>query len=389
MEYTENGCVNKGFDRKLSFPKIKWLTKTRFEKIIKINQNIQIHPCLNEHVERIDKRIFIGKTIPRQPPPFAVNSIAAIANLPGHLTFINSENIGNVLYENGIWKLRITFRGQALDLEEDFVVLNIPDFNSFYWSSNVENSNLDLSDFTFNNKDVPNNALKAAVDQIDSRYAYIGRTIERKSDFDVRFSAKRPKYYSNGWCLIDDEKEGQAFGRIDQAYRLMFAPFKNIEIGHDRFETLCLRASPASLKMLCRSAIRSYVNYSQKNIKKLQNVIPETLVNYLKYSNHLKVGEMLLKDEKLVHDNDEYELVFDRQNGDLVCKRLDDDNNELKILKIIAKNVDLIAVHRFYAVFFNKEKNFCHFQHLIYDIILEYKLFFEWDVMATQLRFLA
>lgn len=107
-----------------------------------------------------------------------------------------------------------------------------------------------------------------------------GRTIEETAD-----SPKRPKYYSNGWYHFD-EPITQVFGKINKSYRLMFAPLKDLEIGFDQYETLCLKASPANLKTLCRSAIRSYANYSQINIKSINNLerqlLPEALINYLK-----------------------------------------------------------------------------------------------------------
>ncbi len=64
----------------------------------------------------------------------------------------------------------------------------------------------------------------------------------------------------------------------------MFGPINRLEVGFDTYETLCLKASPAPLKTLCRGAVRSYVNYSQKNIKSLNqdHLVPDSLIDYLK-----------------------------------------------------------------------------------------------------------
>lgn len=156
--------------------------------------------------------------------------------------------------------------------------------------------------FTVNYKEIPRYALRVCVDKVDNRYSYIGRTfMEEDSTESSEPRPKRPKFMANSWCQIDD-KIPQIFGKVNKNYKLLFAPFKNLELGFDEFETLCLKASPATLSILCRSAIRSYVNYSQKNIKSIntleRKLLPETLVNFLKYPEHLKTGEFMLQDEK-------------------------------------------------------------------------------------------
>ena len=190
---------------------------------------------------------------------------------------------------------------------------------------------------------------------------------------------KRPKFYSNGWCHFD-EKIPRVFGKVNKNYKLLFAPFKNLEIGFDEFETLCLKASPASLSILCRSAIRSYVNYSQKNIKSIntseRKLIPDSLVNFLKYPSHLNVGEYMLQDEKLVQKDDQYELAIDKQSGNLVFRSLTD---QPKKSFVIARNIDNIWLHRFHTIYYNHTNSTTYAAHSLYNKISAYKFFIEWD----------
>ena len=183
-------------------------------------------------------------------------------------------------------------------------MLSIDDPNAFYWCSNKEDNVKNTYSFTVNYKEIPRYALRVCVDKVDNRYSYIGRTFMEEDSKDTSEpKPKRPKFMANSWCQIDD-KIPQIFGKVNKNYKLLFAPFKNLELGFDEFETLCLKASPASLSILCRSAIRSYLNYSQKNIKSIntseRKLLPETLVNFLKYPEHLKTGEFMLQDEKYI-----------------------------------------------------------------------------------------
>ncbi len=164
----------------------------------------------------------------------------------------------------------------------------------------------------------------------------------------------------------------------------MFSPFRGLEVGHDQFETLCLKASPASLQVLCRSAVRANLSYCQKSIKQLTRVIPKSLVDFVKYPSHLRVGEFMLRDEKLVDENDRYELAIDSETGDLVCNSLVADEEGRRM--VVARNVDLIALHRFNAVFFNKTDGRAFTQHSIYENLLGYKFFVEWEVSNTYVR---
>ncbi len=66
----------------------------------------------------------------------------------------------------------------------------------------------------------------------------------------------------------------------------------------------------------------------------------------------------MLENEKLVHEDDEYEFAFDPTTGHFICRSLNNNNtiinNTDSIQTIIARNTDQIWLHRFQAVFNNQ-----------------------------------
>lgn len=180
MEYCENPVVEGGFDRKLTFPQIKWLSKARFEEFL--SSNCQVCPCLNDEpgVE-INKRIYVGKLVPKRPPDFTDEQ-----NSVGNLLLSNYhylELIGNVIRKEELidnkrvytWVLRITYHGHAYEIDDDFLVLHIEDPNTYFWSSNMDFNHLNGELIYFPKKDLPTYAIRAAFDRIDQKYNYIGR----------------------------------------------------------------------------------------------------------------------------------------------------------------------------------------------------------------------
>jgi hypothetical protein len=371
MEYSDYPSVEDCPNRNITFREIKWLSKERFEAVIKNRLGI-IYPYINETNE-LDKRIYIGKTVPKAPPrdnsPFPANRLSSL----GYCSHHHLEIIGNV-YKTaekiGKWKLVITHNGNIYEIEDDFLILNIEDPNAFFWRSNVDYSKSIENNF---NNDLFKYALRAAVDNSKSEYIFIGRT------FSDVLSASRPKYYSGGWYNI--ESSAQCFGKITHNTGLLLAPYKNIELGFDRYQVLCLKATPAPLKILCRSAIRTYLNYSQEKIKSINkyclNSIPDSLISFLKYPSYLKVGEFLLINEKLVHEDDKYEIFIDENTRNLIAKynsnSINDEYASIDSQKIIAYNVNNIWLHRFHTIFYDSANARARAAYMLFDKIIAYK----------------
>jgi hypothetical protein len=154
--YSEYPGVEDGVDRRLTFPKINWLTKSKFIDLLLERKRDEIHPfVLNKHTKDEQARyIYVGKSIPDIP-------IGPI-NQVGMFPFNFYELIGNVYYstDDSKWKLRVTHNGQTHDIEHNFLVLFIPNRDSFFWSCD-----------TF----IAKYALRAAVDISDSKYNLIGK----------------------------------------------------------------------------------------------------------------------------------------------------------------------------------------------------------------------
>ena len=255
MEFSEYPSVEGGVDRRLVFPRITWLSKAQFERIIEKCKSAtsvsssskeaesmstdsedvesteetvtEIQPFLENnysigsrsvrnarHLHQVEKRIYVGKTIPKSPWVQHPNGTGGLVGNEGDrsLPFEFTEMIGNVYKSDepsdyGKWKIKVTHNGYVFDLDDNFLVLQIKDPNSFFWSSNVDPASTDSNSiyFQFNIKEIPNYALRASVDKEKCEYNYIGRTIEEDDDVEnggdlMGRSArhKRPKFFSNG-----------------------------------------------------------------------------------------------------------------------------------------------------------------------------------------------
>ena len=109
----------------------------------------------------------------------------------------------------------------------------------------------------------------------------------------------------------------------------------------------------------------------------------------------MAVGEYMLTNEKLVQENDQFELAFDQSSGHLVCRSLTDHNNESPtsmnesekdhLQSIIARNIDIIWLHRFQAVFSNQINSIVN---TIYSMnnLSSYKFCVEWESANYQIK---
>lgn len=93
-------------------------------------------------------------------------------------------------------------------------------------------------------------------------------------------------------------------------------PYKNFELDIKKYEILCLKPTPTSLKELCRLRVRVMSRHSNEIIERMNKdtsdliYIPNVLIDYLKYPTYLTVGECLLKNEKIVSNDGQFEMVI-------------------------------------------------------------------------------
>jgi hypothetical protein len=183
----------------------------------------------------------------------------------------------------------------------------------------------------------------------------------------------RPKFYANSWLLFD-EPGTSTYGRINLTYNMLFTAWHGIEIGHDRFEVLCLKPTPASLKTLSQLKIRESIDFSQAKIKSLNNsdikLLPDALINFLEYPSSLKSGQTLLNNEKLVASNGLFELSF--KENDLICRSLSTGDE-----RVIASDLTMIHFHKFKSVFYNQNDSTAKVFHVASQP--DYMFNIEWD----------
>jgi hypothetical protein len=276
--YRENSMVD-NIERQYDFKELRWLNKEAFKYVIESNESI--YPCLIGHK-------YIGKTIPDRDFSF--------------------ELIGTVELDlNNEWILRVAYDYQVYVFYSDFMVLSISDPQAYEW-------------IKMRNKTMPKYALKAALDDKQNEFLYIGRTLD----------------------LI---------GTFRKSDNFLYIPLLNNQIFVREFFILCLKPSPTSLKNLCRITIRNSTRRSNASIKKLKMYLPETLVSYLKYPSSLSVGEFLLRNEKLITNDDLYELYIDSDNY-LVCQSV----ATKQILMLSIKHIDTIWLQRNQTIFFYSQE---------------------------------
>jgi hypothetical protein len=305
-----------GIGRNLSFQYIEWVKKETFETLL--STNIDIFPNIKNSK---NENIFIGKYIPRQQYP--QNS-----QLNNDLTQIRSETIGQIEKDiNGLWKLVVLHDYGIYEIKSDFLVLSIHNPDSYTW---IE-TELDK---------IPKYALKAAIDEQLLEFVYIGCTV---------INYLNGYYYYDGWNEVTSyENTENSIGRFRINDKALHVVKNGLEVKYSTFKIFCLKPTPSTLKELCRISIRNYTKNTNVNIRVLNHYIPSILINYLKYPSCLNVGDYLLKGEKLISDDDKYELYIDHDNY-LVCK------NSITNSRLILYNhsfVDSIWLQKLQTIFF-------------------------------------
>ena len=367
MNYKESPSISDA-NRKVVFPLINWLSKAKFEEYLKLESTdpfeYKIYPYINsiDDIDRddtIDNRIFIGKTIPTSLDEEIDLRMYNYSQV--HTTL---EVIGNVIKNlNGEWELRVPHGSSVKILKRDFLILSIKDANSFNWVRT-------------NNDIIPRHALRGANDEFTREYFYIGRTI--------REAGVKARYYSGHWIDFN-EVTPNLFGKIHVGHKLLYAPHNSLELAFSDYEALCLKPSPAPLKILARLRIRNILGNSNKNISSINQkykVLPDALMNFLKYPSFLTVGEFMLKNEKITDDR--FEILIEN-NGDLVCKQVSDEGDDCNVKRIIYQGVHSVWLHRFQLIFFLTNNRF-QIAHHFFNQSPEYKLSINYEVVPPSFK---
>ena len=365
MEYKESPSINSA-NRKVVFPVIKWLSKIKFEEYLRLEAvnpfGYKIQPYLNaadeENEDTISNRIYIGKSLPTNS-----DESMSLRIYYSNSNVSSLEVIGSVMKNvNGEWELKVSHGSSVIVIKRDFLVLCISDPDSFEW-------------IRTQNDMIPKYAIRGANDQFSKEYFYIGRTI--------RESQIKAKYY-NGSLNVLNEIIPHLFGKVHVGHKVLYAPHNNLELVFSDYETLCLKPAPASLKILARLKIRTMLNNSNKSmslINQKHKVLPDALLNFIKFPSFLSVGEFMLKGEKIT--DDKFEISIE-SNGDLVCKPILDDETSYEdcdlVKRIICNNVHSIWLHRFQVIFFLTSNRF-HVAHTFFNKSPEYRLMINYNMI--------
>ena len=346
MEYTEAANVLND-RRELLFPLIRWLTKSKFEYRLR-QQAGDIHPFAVVDGDS-NKRIYVGKTVPTNTDE-GVRSYASRLNL---------EIVGTVMRDpsDKHWLLRVAHGSRAVEIKRNFLVLCIEaGADSFAWTR-TRRANL------------PPFALRGALDKLTGEYLYIGKNDDDFNDneednVDGEEEEEVSSFSNNGeWAKV--AVAPVAFGKVHTSHACMYSPYlERFELANRRYRTLCLRPSPASLRVLARQSLRRLVGHSNRRVQALAGThLPATLVAFVKYPSHLHVGEHMLANgsgsgsERLVRDDGAFEmLIEDNDNdasgggGDLVCRAVEPADRRYG-KRVLAHDVRAVRLYKDEVVF--------------------------------------
>ena len=376
MEYKEAPCIQ-NVDRNLAFPFISWLTKARFLEYLQTNRPIYPYLMPNEESaaslpSNMIRRTFIGKSIQ--------------SNLSEGVRYgydykllqkeINLEMIGSVMQTlNGQWELQVPHSSNVFKIQKDFLVLCIDDPNSFEWVS-TQKSN------------IPKYALRACIDRLTNEYFYVGRVHHH-------FNCPVPECFQGAttWTKFNEPLPVR-FGKVHVTHKAMYVPFNNLELAFSCYDTLCLKPSPSSLRILCRLRVRTLLDFSSEKIKKInvnksgRKYVPESVLKFINYPSYLSVGEYMLKGEKVIRSDGKFFMEIE-SNGNLTISSIITDKDTLsdeelqqrqltQVKNILSSDVDSIWLHRFQVAFF-KTNTKVKVMHSFFDTSPEYKLFINDD----------
>ena len=278
MTYREAPNV-KNIQRQYFFPEISWLDVEYFKEIENINTLI---PFLiaSDGVTKM----FVGKTVPDY------------SDWRNPMTIY--EVIGTVVRDlNGNYCLRVPYDSRVFEVREKFLILSLKDDDSFEWKNDA-------------NEYIPNYALKGSLHNTTSEIFYIGRSLPNET------SAIR--CHNHNWSKCNEPVT--SIGTIDSTHGCLYAPIDDSVVCLLVYEVLCLKPSPASLKVLCRLVVRGKIGHNVNIMRQtFENKLPNSIIQYLEYPSKLRYGEYLLKGEKLVSSCGSFELFINNTN-EMICK---------------------------------------------------------------------
>lgn len=271
----------------LQFPEIEWIPFEQFKDIV---PKEKIEPYI---IQNNGKLMYIGKSIPLsnvyQPAEKRIELIGCV--------------IQNELNQ---WEILLPYAGSTTRRADNFKILNIPNRNAFEW-------------ITSSNGDVPEFALRGAMDNDLREYLYIGKVVE-----NFKHEARYFSYYN--WHVYSN-KIDITFGKIHSSHGSLYAPTlnDNKELNFKNYQVLCLRPLESEkiepLKRLCQSILRRLLNDDNRKINKLRENIPQSLVDYLKHPTSLRQGEFLYKGDKLATEDSNF-LLFINSSNTISCRDL-------------------------------------------------------------------
>lgn len=208
--------------------------------------------------------------------------------------------IGSIGYKSTIFRY-VNLLDEKVYSSEKFYILCVKHKDSYYWSENVQLTNL------------PKNALRASLNHNICEYLYIGK----------------------------DSHEN--IGSIVRSDNLIYT-IQNIKrVDEDNVSILCLKASPTSLKNLCKLRIQLNLTTNHQ-VERLSPTLPNNLIYFLKYPSFISSGECLLKGEKLISTNNTGALEISHENK--IIHMNYDTKYKLKQVKILYDFVDSIWIYK-------------------------------------------
>lgn len=120
--------------------------------------------------------------------------------------------------------------------------------------------------------------------------------------------------------------------------------------------------------------------YLKECIKSLEPSIPRTLLDFIKYPVNLKLGEFLLRGEKLVAEDGRSEMWIDEANGELILK-----DTEGRLITL-GRGFDIVCVHKFHLIFYDLMNSRVFQSHAFYDANRFYRFTGEWNKQSWKIE---